>query len=40
MQYLLLIHGNGGYANAPQSYICTYIARLVKDLSLIRLQKT
>jgi hypothetical protein len=26
------IHGNNGYANAPQYYLCTYIACLVKLL--------
>jgi hypothetical protein len=29
MQYLLLFHGNYGYANAPQCYVYTYIACLV-----------
>jgi hypothetical protein len=29
MQYLLLIHGKNGYADAPKCYVYTYIASLV-----------
>jgi len=34
MSYLMLFHGNNGYVNAPQSYICIYIACLV-DVSVV-----
>jgi len=29
MQFLLLSHSNNDNANAPQCYVCTYIAYLV-----------
>jgi hypothetical protein len=29
MLYVLLFHGNNGYANAPQCYVYTYIACLI-----------
>jgi hypothetical protein len=35
IQRLLLFHDNNGYANAPQCYICTYIASLVFRLIVI-----
>jgi len=30
MVILIAFHGNNCYANAPQFYVCTYIACLVK----------
>jgi len=35
MQYLLFFHHNNGYANAPQYYVYTYIACLVRIWSVI-----
>jgi hypothetical protein len=32
MKYLLLFYSNDGYANAPKSYVHTYIACLVIDI--------
>jgi hypothetical protein len=36
MLYLMLFHGNSDYANAPQSYVYTYVASLVCYLSLLQ----
>ena len=38
MQYLFLLLGNNGYANAPQCYVYTYIACLVWHCPSICLQ--
>jgi len=32
MSYLMLSHGNKGFANAPQCYVCTYKPSLVKPV--------
>jgi hypothetical protein len=31
--YFLLFHGNKGYVNAPQCYVCTYIIRFILNFN-------
>jgi len=35
--YLLFVHGNSGYANAPRNYVITYVACLVNIISGLRI---
>jgi hypothetical protein len=35
MQYLLLLHGNNGYTNAPQFYVYTTLPTLLNVTSFV-----
>jgi len=39
-EYLVLFHGNSSYANAPQYYVCMYIACLVNLLIYVPTNST